>query len=81
MEVMKKAHSEKDVVKILNPIVKKWFFSRFKAFSLPQKYGVMEIHKRNNIFVSALGILIIYPTGVVKNLRNIFKLLVIYILI
>ena len=58
---MKKAHPMKDIDSILNPLVKKWFFSKFKAFSLPQTYGVYEIHNRNNILISA-------PTGGTKTL-------------
>ena len=58
---MKKAHPMKDVEALLNPLVKKWFFSKFKAFSLPQTYGVCEIHNRNNILISA-------PTGGTKTL-------------
>ena len=58
---MKKAHPMKDVENLLNPLVKKWFFSKFKAFSLPQTYGVCEIHNRNNILISA-------PTGGTKTL-------------
>ena len=44
----KKPYKAEEVEKILHPLVKKWFFSRFKQFSLPQLHGVMEIHKRNN---------------------------------
>ncbi len=58
---MKKAHSLKETEELLNPLVKKWFFSKFKAFSLPQTYGVCEIHNRNNILISA-------PTGGTKTL-------------
>ncbi len=58
---MKKAHPMKEIEGLLNPLVKKWFFSKFKAFSLPQTYGVCEIHNRNNILISA-------PTGGTKTL-------------
>ncbi|MBI2661750.1 ATP-dependent helicase, partial [Candidatus Woesearchaeota archaeon] len=53
---------------ILNPLIKKWFFSRFKEFSLPQLYGVMEIHSRSNILVSA-------PTGATKTLTAFLSIL------
>jgi len=46
---------------ILHPLVKEWFFSKFKEFSLPQLYGVMPIHERKNILISA-------PTGGTKTL-------------
>ncbi len=50
-----------DIEKIMNPLVKKWFFSRFKEFSLPQLYGIMEVHSRSNVLISA-------PTGATKTL-------------
>lgn len=56
------------VKNILHPIVKEWFFSRFKEFSLPQLYGVMEIHSRNNILVSA-------PTGATKTLTGFLSII------
>ena len=58
---IKKAHPRKDVEGLLNPLVKKWFFSKFEDFSLPQTYGVKEIHNRNNILITA-------PTGGTKTL-------------
>ncbi len=53
---------------ILNPIIDSWFFTRFKEFSLPQLFGVMEIHSRNNILVSA-------PTGATKTLTAFLSIL------
>ncbi len=46
---------------ILHPLVNRWFSGKFKEFSLPQLYGVMEIHCRKNILISA-------PTGSGKTL-------------
>ncbi len=46
---------------ILHPLINRWFFSKFKEFSLPQLFGVMEIHQRNNVLISA-------PTGATKCL-------------
>ncbi len=66
--VMKKPYKAEEVENILNPTVKKWFFSRFKKFSLPQLYGVMEIHKRKNILVSA-------PTGATKTLTGFLSII------
>lgn len=59
---------EADVLNILHPLVKKWFFSRFKEFSLPQLYSVTEIHSRKNILVSA-------PTGATKTLTAFLSIL------
>ncbi len=58
---MKRAHSKKNIEGLLNPLVKKWFFKKFEDFSLPQTYGVKEIHDRNSILISA-------PTGGTKTL-------------
>ena len=46
---------------VFHPLLNKWFFSKFKDFSLPQLYGVMEIHSRKNVLISA-------PTGSGKTL-------------
>jgi len=64
----KDPYTQEQVKQILNPIVEKWFFSRFKSFSLPQLHGVMEIHSRNNILVSA-------PTGATKTLTAFLSIL------
>jgi ATP-dependent Lhr-like helicase len=63
-----KPNTPEQVRKILHPIVDKWFFKRFKEFSLPQLHGVMEIHSRNNILVSA-------PTGATKTLTGFLAIL------
>ncbi|MDP3727923.1 MAG: ATP-dependent helicase [bacterium] len=63
-----KADTKKDVEGLLHPIVKQWFFSRFQEFSLPQLYGVSEVHARNNILVSA-------PTGATKTLTAFISIL------
>ncbi|MAG48090.1 ATP-dependent helicase [archaeon] len=60
---IKKPHKKEDLLKILHPFVKEWFFSNFKDFSLPQLYAVNEIHKGNNILVTA-------PTGGTKTLTS-----------
>ena len=66
---LKKTPSTKEEIdNILNPIVKKWFYSRFEAYSLPQLFGVMEIHSRNNVLVSA-------PTGATKTLTGFLSVL------
>jgi len=68
LSYIEKPRTEKEIRNILHPIVEKWFFSRFKSFSLPQLYGVMEIHSRNNILVSA-------PTGATKTLTAFLSIL------
>ncbi len=56
-----KPDSEEEVKNILTPVIKRWFFSKFKNFSLPQLYAVTEIHSRKNILITA-------PTGGTKTL-------------
>ena len=63
-----KPDSEEALLNILNPTVRKWFYSRFKQFSLPQLYGVTEIHSRKNILISA-------PTGATKTLTAFLSIL------
>ena len=63
-----KPAKEKDIEKILHPIVKEWFFSKFKEFSLTQKYGVLNIHERKNILISA-------ETGGTKTLTAFLSIL------
>lgn len=53
--------SDSEVRKILHPVVAEWFFSKFREFSLTQRYGVKRINDRKNILVSA-------PTGGTKTL-------------
>ncbi len=57
-----------DIKKILNPLVREWFFKRFKEFSEPQLYGIKEVHSRNNILISA-------PTGGTKTLTAFLAIL------
>ncbi len=53
---------------ILHPLVRQWFFSRFKEFSLPQRFGIFEIHSRKNVLISA-------PTGATKTLTAFLSIL------
>ncbi|RLE44149.1 hypothetical protein DRJ19_01120, partial [Candidatus Woesearchaeota archaeon] len=68
IKFLERPYSAEEVESILHPLVRKWFFSRFNSFSLPQLYGVMEIHKRNNILISA-------PTGATKTLTAFLAIL------
>lgn len=68
LEYKTKPDKESDLKELLHPIVGKWFFSRFKSFSQPQLYGVMEVHKRNNVLISA-------PTGATKTLTGFISIL------
>lgn len=55
------ACTDKEVIGILHPLVKEWFFGKFKYLSLTQLYGVKRIWDRRNILISA-------PTGGTKTL-------------
>ncbi|MFC1754459.1 ATP-dependent helicase [Thermoproteota archaeon] len=63
-----KPNTAEELLGMLNPTVKDWFFTRFKEFSLPQLFGVFEIHSRNNILISA-------PTGATKTLTGFLSIL------
>ncbi len=56
------------IVKTLHPLVKEWFFSKFKEFSITQKYGVPAIWERKNILITA-------PTGGTKTLTAFLSIL------
>ncbi len=68
IEVKETPDTEEAVAATLNPTVRKWFYSRFKSFSLPQQFGVIEIKSRNNVLVSA-------PTGATKTLTGFLSIL------
>ncbi|VVB78673.1 ATP-dependent DNA helicase Hel308 [uncultured archaeon] len=55
--------NQEEIIEILDPIVKEWFFSKFEVFSESQLYGVMNVHDRKNILISA-------PTGSGKTLTS-----------
>lgn len=57
-----------EIVKTLDPLIKEWFFSKFKAFSESQLYGVMPVFERKNILISA-------PTGNGKTLTSFLSIL------
>ncbi len=56
------------IEKVLHPLVKEWFFSKFKKFSLTQKYGVLNIWERKDTLISA-------PTGGTKTLTAFLSIL------
>ena len=59
---------KEEILRVLDPLVKEWFFSKFKEFSMPQLYGVMPIAERKNILISA-------PTGGTKTLTAFLSIL------
>lgn len=63
-----KKYSKKEIEEVLHPLVKEWFFSKFEDFSDSQKFGVMNIYKKQNILISA-------PTGGGKTLTAFLSIL------
>ena len=59
---------ESKLYHILNPLVKQWFKKKFHSFALPQQYGVMPIHCRENVLISS-------PTGSGKTLTAFLAIL------
>lgn len=66
--IQSKQQASKSIEKTLHPLVREWFFSKFRDFSLPQKYGVLSIWERKNILISA-------PTGGTKTLTAFLSIL------
>ncbi len=61
-------NTKEQLDKILHPLVAKWFKGKFPSYSLPQLFGVLEIHSRKNILISA-------PTGSTKTLTGFLSVL------
>ena len=68
IEFKEKPDSVESLKKILHPVVSEWFFSKFKSFSKTQLFGVLEIHSRKNVLISA-------PTGSGKTLTGFLSIL------
>ncbi len=68
IEFKKEPDNVEELNKLLHPVVREWFYSKFKSFSLPQLYGTLEIHSRNNVLISA-------PTGATKTLTAFLAIL------
>ncbi len=63
-----KERTDKEIQNSLHPLVKEWFFSKFKEFSPTQKYGVLNVWERKNTLISA-------PTGGTKTLTAFLSIL------
>ncbi|MGV8151827.1 MAG: ATP-dependent helicase [Candidatus Nanoarchaeia archaeon] len=63
-----KLRTKEEIIEILDPLIKEWFFSKFKDFSESQLYGVMNVYERKNILISA-------PTGSGKTLTSFLGIL------
>jgi len=63
-----KKYSKSETRKILHPLILEWFSSKFEDFSEAQKFGVMNIHNKQNILISS-------PTGSGKTLTAFLSIL------
>lgn len=54
-------YSDQHIFALLHPIVRAWFKKKFKTFTPPQKYAVVEIHEGKSVLISS-------PTGSGKTL-------------
>jgi len=63
-----KQYSRKEIEDILHPLIKEWFFTKFEDFSESQRFGVMNIHNKENILISS-------PTGSGKTLTAFLSIL------
>lgn len=61
MKKVTRRHSKEEVIGLLDPLIAKWFNSRFQNFTEPQSYAIPLIHDRKSVLVSS-------PTGSGKTL-------------
>ncbi len=61
MRKVTKRYRKEEIMALLDPIIAKWFNSRFKNFTEPQSYAIPLIHQRESVLVSS-------PTGSGKTL-------------
>ena len=61
IEWQKEKHSDKEIFDRLHPLLGAWFKWRFKSFTEPQRYAILNIHNLQNTLVTA-------PTGTGKTL-------------
>jgi ATP-dependent Lhr-like helicase len=59
--VQGKEYSDEKIEKLLHPLVREWFKSKYNAFTPPQKYAIVEAFRGNNVLISS-------PTGSGKTL-------------
>ncbi len=70
MTQIKQAQERKDadITRVMHPLIREWFFSKFKEFSPTQRYGVLNVWERKNTLISA-------PTGGTKTLTAFLSIL------
>jgi ATP-dependent Lhr-like helicase len=63
-----KPSNKTEIKKLLHPLIREWFFSKFEDFSEAQKFGVPAVYKKEDILISA-------PTGGGKTLTAFLSIL------
>ncbi|MCD6461941.1 MAG: ATP-dependent helicase, partial [Thermoplasmata archaeon] len=64
----RKLHSKEEVLAVMEPLIRKWFSSRFSDVTEPQAYAVPLIHRKKSVLVSS-------PTGSGKTLTAFLAIL------
>jgi len=64
----KEPYADEETYSVLCPLVRSWFSGKFAGFAAPQKYAIVNIHRRQNTLVSA-------PTGSGKTLTAFLSVL------
>jgi len=59
--VQGREYEDSEIEKLLHPLLKEWFKSKFASFTPPQKYAIFEAFNGNNVLISS-------PTGSGKTL-------------
>lgn len=61
IDLQTKEYDDSEINSVLHPLVRNWFGNKFKTFSPPQKFAIVNIHEKKNTLISA-------PTGSGKTL-------------
>ncbi len=61
IEKQEKSYEDSEILKTFNPLIKDWWLGKYKEFSPPQKYSIVNIHNQVNSLISS-------PTGSGKTL-------------
>jgi len=64
----KEPYADEETYSVLCPLVRSWFSGKFAGFAAPQKYAIINIHRKQNTLVSA-------PTGSGKTLTAFLSVL------
>lgn len=54
VEFQTQKYSDEEIHNQMNPLLSAWFKYKFKQFTEPQRYAIMNIHRRENTLISAV---------------------------